>query len=106
MWLYLRLLLLTLASVPLVLLLVLTVDRPLAGLLHQHGAPLRPFFAGLMRVHDVATTPLMTPWLWLVCLGRVVLEFHWLSDVVAGAALGLLLTCLWELATGWLPEAV
>ncbi|MDU0371773.1 phosphatase PAP2 family protein [Hymenobacter endophyticus] len=46
--------------------------------------------------------PWLLGWLGLVCLGRVVLGFHWLSDVVAGAALGLLLTCLWELATGWL----
>jgi membrane-associated phospholipid phosphatase len=203
MRLYLRLLLISLASVPLILLLVLTVDEPLAGLLHQHGAPLQPFFAGFMQAHDAATAPLLPLWLWpallllfavarlrrwphctiwlvalltmissqglrnllavyfhrprpwqvfehlaanadfwqragqfdafpsghaagtaglllpwalrfprvrpwllgwlgLVCLGRVVLEFHWLSDVVAGAALGLLLTCIWELATGWL----
>ncbi|MET4106774.1 phosphatase PAP2 family protein [Hymenobacter sp. UYP22] len=200
---YSRLSLLTLASVPLVLLLIVAVDVPLAGLLHRHGAPLRPFFAGLMRVHDAVTDKLMPLWLWplllllfalarlrrwpnctiwlvalltmissqglrnllamyfnrprpwqvfdhvapdddfwqsvgrfdafpsghaagtaglllplalrfpkarlwllgwlgLVCLGRVVLEYHWLSDVLAGAALGLLLTCLWELATGWL----
>lgn len=200
---YTRLSLLALASVPLMLLLILTVDEPLSGLLHQHGAPLRPFFAGFMRVHDAVTDKLMPLWLWplllllfavarlrrwphctiwlvalltmissqglrhllaayfnrprplqvfehlaanadfwqlegrfdafpsghaagtaglllpwalrfpkalpsllgwlgLVCLGRVVLEYHWLSDVVAGAALGLLLTCGWELATGWL----
>ncbi|MCA8829136.1 phosphatase PAP2 family protein [Hymenobacter pini] len=192
-----------LASVPLVLLLIIAVDEPLAGLLHRHGVPLRPFFEGLMRVHDEVTGRLLTPWLWLmllvifvvarlrhwphctiwlvglltmvssqglrnllamyfnrprpfevfgqlaanadfwqtvgrfdafpsghaagtaglllpwalrfhkarpwllgwlmlVCLGRVVLEYHWLSDVVAGVALGLVLTCLWELATGWL----
>ncbi|WP_170170405.1 phosphatase PAP2 family protein [Hymenobacter perfusus] len=194
---------LVLSSVPLILLLIVAVDEPLAGLLHRHGALLRPFFVGFMWVHDATTTPLLTPWLWLalllvfavarlrrwphctiwlvalltfvssqglrnmmalyfhrprpwqvfgdlaanadfwqlagrfnafpsghaanaaglllpwalrfprarpwllgwlglVCLGRVVLEFHWLSDVVAGAALGLLLTCIWELATGWL----
>ncbi|WBA42107.1 phosphatase PAP2 family protein [Hymenobacter canadensis] len=46
--------------------------------------------------------PWLLGWLGLICLGRVVLEYHWLSDVVAGAALGLLLTCGWELATGWL----
>jgi undecaprenyl-diphosphatase len=46
--------------------------------------------------------PWLLSWLVLVCLGRVVLEYHWLSDVVAGAALGLLLTCLWELTTKWL----
>ena len=194
--------LLVLSSVPLILLSIVAVDAPLAGLLHQHGAPLRPFFAGFMRVHDAVTDKLMPLWLWpllllfaiarlrrwphctiwlvalltmvssqglrnllavhfnrprpgqvfgnlaadadfwqpvgrfdafpsghaagtaglllpwalrfpkarpwllgwlaLVCLGRVVLEYHWLSDVVAGAALGLLLTCGWELATGWL----
>ncbi|WP_197031951.1 phosphatase PAP2 family protein [Hymenobacter swuensis] len=192
-----------LLSIPLVLLLIIAVDEPLAGLLHRHGAPLRPFFAGIMRAHDAITDKLMPLWLWplllllfavarlrwwphctiwlvalltmvssqglrhplamyfnrprpgqvfghlvtnadfwqaagrfdafpsghaagtaglllpwalrfpkarpwllgwlgLVCLGRVVLEFHWLSDVVAGAALGLLLTCGWDLTTGWL----
>jgi membrane-associated phospholipid phosphatase len=46
--------------------------------------------------------PWLLCWLVLICLGRVVLEYHWLSDVVAGASVGLLLTCGWELATGWL----
>lgn len=46
--------------------------------------------------------PWLLAWLGLVCLGRVVLEFHWLSDVVAGAALGLLLTCGFEMGTWWL----
>jgi membrane-associated phospholipid phosphatase len=190
-------------ALPVVLLLIVGVDAPLAPLLHQHGAPLRPFFAGVMQVHDAVAGKLLTPWLWLamlllfvvarlrrwphctvwlvalltmvssqglrnllavffnrprpwqvfehiasdgsfwqaagwfdafpsghaagtaglllpwalrfpkarpwllgwlglVCLGRVVLEYHWLSDVVAGAALGLLLACIWELATYWL----
>ncbi|WP_169515067.1 phosphatase PAP2 family protein [Hymenobacter norwichensis] len=54
--------------------------------------------------------PWLLGWLGLVCLGRVVLEYHWLSDVVAGASIGLLLTCGWELGTWWLrpvsPEKV
>lgn len=202
---YLRLLLVAALALPVVLLLIAVVDQPLATLLHQHGEPLRLFFAGFMRLHDLlqgilqarvlwvwlallllfaitrwrrrpestiwlvalltlissegsanllkiyfhrprplqvfdhlavnadfwqpagqfdafpsghaaGTAGLLLPWalrfprarLWLlgwlglVCLGRVVLEYHWLSDVVAGAALGLLLTCGFELATWWL----
>nr|WP_262898854.1 phosphatase PAP2 family protein [Hymenobacter sp. ISL-91] len=51
--------------------------------------------------------PWLLAWLGLVCLGRVVLEFHWLSDVVAGAVLGLLLSCTCEIGTWWLrPKLV
>ena len=46
--------------------------------------------------------PWLLGWLGLVCLGRVVLEYHWLGDVVAGAVLGLSLTVVWELGTRWL----
>jgi membrane-associated phospholipid phosphatase len=46
--------------------------------------------------------PWLLGWLALICLGRVVLEYHWLSDVVAGASIGLMLTCVWELGTWWL----
>ena len=201
---YLRSLIAGLLAIPLILLLIIGVDVPLAELLHQHGAPLRPFFAGFMHLHDslqgilqarplwvwlallllFAITrwrqrpestiwlvalltligsegganllkiyfnrprplqvfehlaananfwqagpfdafpsghaagaaglllpwalrfprarPWLLAWLGLVCLGRVVLEFHWLSDVVAGAAIGLVLTCGFELATWWL----
>ncbi|SET71978.1 phosphatase PAP2 family protein [Hymenobacter actinosclerus] len=202
---YQRLLVVALLAVPVMLLLIVCVDEPLANLLHAHGAPLRLFFAGLMQAHDIVidtlhaqavwlwpgllvlfigtrlrrrpgstiwlvgvlgwisgsvagsmlkvyfdrprpsdvfhqlasnanfwqvsgqfdafpsghaagTAGLLLPWalrfpkarpwllswLGLVCLGRVVLELHWLSDVVAGAALGLLLTCGFELATWWL----
>ncbi|OWP63229.1 hypothetical protein CDA63_10265 [Hymenobacter amundsenii] len=201
---YLCLLLGALLAIPLILLLIIGVDVPLAKLLHPHGAPLRPFFLSFMHLHDslqgalqarqlwvwlallllfaitrwrqrpestiwlvalltlvgsqaarhllamyfkrprplqvfehLAANPdfwqagqfdsfpsghaagaagLLLPWalrfprarpwllawLGLVCLGRVVLEFHWLSDVVAGAAIGLVLTCGFELATWWL----
>lgn len=46
--------------------------------------------------------PWLLSWLGLICIGRVVLEYHWLSDVVAGASIGLMLTCGWELGTRWL----
>ncbi|SDY06902.1 phosphatase PAP2 family protein [Hymenobacter psychrophilus] len=205
---YLRLLLVALLSVPVILLLIVGMDVPLAKLQHDYGAPLQPFFLSFMRLHDglmsvfwplvvwpallllfsvarwrrwphstiwlvalltlIASQgivnmlkmyfhrprpltvlgelvsdagfwqaegqldsfpsnhaavaaglllpwalrfpkarPWLLTWLGLVCLGRVVLEFHWLSDVVAGAALGLLLTCAFELATWWLrPKLV
>ncbi len=202
---YSRLLLATLLTLPALLLLIWWVDEPLARLLHQQGAFLRPFFGNVMRLHDVVadivltyqlwiwwallliffaarllrqphctvwivalltlissqtvrsfsavyfnrprpfqvfgqvafdarfwqevgrfdafpsghatvTAALLLPWalrfpkarpwllgwLGLVCLGRVVLEYHWLSDVVAGATLGLGLTVVWELGTRWL----
>ncbi|MBC6607275.1 phosphatase PAP2 family protein [Hymenobacter sp. BT188] len=38
----------------------------------------------------------------LVAVGRVGLEVHWLSDVVASIHLSLLLTCGFELGTWWL----
>ena len=198
---YLRLLIAGLLTVLLVLLLVFCLDVPLANALHQHDAPLRPFFVAVMQLHDTLMSqplwvwsgllllfivtrllqrpsstiwlvalltlisseairnlsapyfnrprpaavfdlqaanadfwqaagrfdsfpsghaaitaglllpwalrfpkvrPWLLAWLALVCLGRVVLEFHWLSDVVAGAALGLLLTCGFEIGTWWL----
>lgn len=40
----------TLLFVPLLLLLVWVVDEPLAQLVHEHGAGLKPFFAGIHRV--------------------------------------------------------
>lgn len=50
--------------------------------------------------------PRLRPWLLayvgLVALGRVGLEAHWLSDVVAAGYLALVLTCLLEIGTGWL----
>jgi membrane-associated phospholipid phosphatase len=38
----------------------------------------------------------------LVGLGRVALEFHWLSDVLAAVYVSLVLTCSFELAMWWL----
>lgn len=49
---------------------------------------------------------LLLAWLGLVCVGRVVLEYHWLSDVVAGALIGVVLTCSWTFATHWLQPAL
>lgn len=202
---YNRLLLAALFVSPALLLLIWWVDEPLARLLHQQGAFLKPFFGNVMRLHDAVTDTLLTcqPWIWLtllllffiarllrrphctvwlvtlltlvssqpvrnflavyfnrprpfqvfgqvasdagfwqavrqfdafpsghatltaallmpwalwlpkvrplllgwlglVCLGRVVLENHWLSDVVAGVLIGVVLTCSWACATYWL----
>ncbi|RPD45427.1 phosphatase PAP2 family protein [Hymenobacter sediminis] len=50
--------------------------------------------------------PKVRPWLLacigLVAMGRVGLEVHWLSDVVASVCLALVLTCGIEMATWWL----
>lgn len=205
---YSRLLLAALFVSPALLLLIWWVDEPLARLLHQQGAFLKPFFGNVMRLHDAVTAtllayqlwvwlallliffvtrllrhphctvwlvalltlvssqpvrnflavyfnrprpsqvfgqlasnagfwqvvrqfdafpsghatitavllmpwalwvpkvrPLLLGWLGLVCLGRVVLEYHWLSDVVAGVLIGVVLTCSWTCATYWLQPA-
>jgi membrane-associated phospholipid phosphatase len=52
----------------------------------------------------------LRPWLFSVLavigLGRVLLEVHWLSDVLASIYLALVLTCLCEIGTWWLrPRA-
>ncbi|MBB4600760.1 undecaprenyl-diphosphatase [Hymenobacter luteus] len=198
-----------LALVPLTLLCIFVVDEPLARLVHEHGAPVRPFFAALMVAIDRLSwlfhtpSPLGVPWAWslllllflvgrmrrwphctiwlvvlltmvgsegignllklyfnrprplailtyqapnadfwqpvghfeafpsghtawaaglllplalrfpkvrpwllacigLVAIGRVGLEAHWLSDVVASVCLALVLTCTFEMATWWL----
>ncbi|GGG36708.1 phosphatase PAP2 family protein [Hymenobacter glacieicola] len=50
--------------------------------------------------------PVLLGLIGLVAAGRVALEFHWLSDVVAAGCLGLVLTCGFEIGTWWLrPKA-
>lgn len=50
---YLRLLLKGLVVlVPLTLLCIFVVDEPLARVVHEHGAPLQPFFAAVMNATD------------------------------------------------------
>ncbi|UYZ65064.1 phosphatase PAP2 family protein [Hymenobacter weizhouensis] len=207
---YLRLLLrATLLTLPLLLLSIDGVDEPLARFVHEHGALLKPFFAGVMWVSEAlqqllfyhglpvgwlallllflvlrllrrphstvwlvtlltlvgseAATKLLKPYFnrprplevlsgmapdagfwqtagrfdafpsghtawvaglllplalrfpparpWLlgfvglVAAGRVALEMHWLSDVVAAVYVALVLTCVFEVLTGWLRPA-
>ncbi|TGD82806.1 phosphatase PAP2 family protein [Hymenobacter wooponensis] len=54
--------------------------------------------------------PKLRPWLLgvigMVGVGRVVLELHWLSDVVAAVYLAVVLTCLVEIGTWWLQPSL
>lgn len=59
---------------PLTLLCILVIDEPLARLVHEYGAPVRPFFAALMVATDYlswlfhAPSPLGVPWAWPMLL--------------------------------------
>lgn len=61
-----------LTLVPLTLLCIFVVDEPLARLVHEHGAPLRPFFAASMTIIDGSSALLHesgglgVPWPWLL----------------------------------------
>lgn len=47
--------------------------------------------ASVLFYHRIAGTILMLHALVVVCLPRLILGFHWLSDIVVGAAIGLLI---------------
>jgi undecaprenyl-diphosphatase len=97
-------------------------NRPRPAVLWLHSAPNADFWQPLGQYdafpsgHTASVAglllplalrfPKLRPWLLgavgLVGLGRVVLELHWLSDVVAAVYLAVSLTCLFEIGTGWL----
>ncbi|SNC67207.1 PAP2 superfamily protein [Hymenobacter gelipurpurascens] len=106
--------------------LKLVFNRPRPEVLWLHTAPDAAFWQPLGQYdafpsgHTASVAgmllplamrfPKLRPWLLVVAglvgLGRVVLEQHWLSDVVAAVYLAVTLICLFEIGTWWLRPSL